>query len=99
MPLGDTPTPVTPTVDERVDAILSQMTDTTTKAQGLLRELTDRDVIFALAADTGRIYEMTAACTPLMEMGALMQSRLTQIVTIGRSVDSIIDPATIEEVR
>lgn len=73
-----------------------------TTAEGVrtvVRELGDRDLIMALAADTDLIYEIDQAALPLQTGGTAVTSRLNSIRDIGRQIDVLRDPASILEVR
>lgn len=87
------------TVEDKCLALVEEMDRIAVSSRLILRTLTDRTVVMAVAADTDEAYRLTEAAVPLTELGRLVGERITQIGTLGRTLDSMCDPAIIPAVR
>lgn len=87
------------TVEEKMAALIEALDDTANTSRLILRALTEREVVMALAVDSGECYRLTDAAGPLVELGRLVNLRVGEIGTLGRTLDTLCDPAVIPSVR
>lgn len=79
---------------------IKELIETTSEQiRTIVRELGDRDLILALAADSDLIYEIDQASLPLQTGGTAISSQLNTIRDIGRQIDVLRDPSSLLEVR
>lgn len=86
------------TNEDKMAALIETLDKVAVDSRLILRALTERPLVMALAADSDEAYRLTEAAIPLTDLGRLVTERITQIGTLGRTLDSMCDPATIGRV-